>query len=654
MTDIDEIDYASSPASGPLSIPNEEISPRGVRWRKFFQFVRIRCFVFGMALLVVAMGPEYGRQSRSRKLILYSQSMSACDIIILYGSETGTAQDFAHSLAHRCRYLSLKPLVCNMDSLDLKQLFEVSTLLLICSTTGQGELPRNCRKFFRFLMRRNLPPNLLEHLKFSTCGLGDSSYVMYNLAIRKFHARLKQLGAQEFVERAECDEQSPEGQEAFYDSWERLVFDALKKKYSGKVNEIPDNVVLAPLHQITIKQDGSKKFSTRLTALERQDSEKKLTTLKIDSLDRITDPEHFQEVLHVVLSDATQSLQYFVGDTVSLYPENDPKDVQSFINLQGWTDISDYPLAINCPGHMVPEGGWVKDLTLRSLLQYHLDIASVPPRSFFQMAWHFASDEREMEKLKELGKVEESEQLYNYVNRPHRSILEVIQEFFSLKIPIEQLLEVIPLIKPRLFSICNLPKQGTLELAVAIVEYRTIIRRVRKGLCTSWLKRLNVNDKIVVSINQNNLKIPDADMVLVGPGTGIAPVRAIVQLNDKRIRDGKDGHNYLLFTGHRYREKDYLFGHEWPHMKGLRVIDSFSRQAGGYVQDTIWKNKDDVAKILNNGGGLYLCGSSGKMPTQVRITVEEILKESNNWDVETVKAELLKMEKEKRFIQETW
>lgn len=580
--------------------------------------------------------------------------MPAYDLIIVYGSETGTAQDFAHSLAHRCRYLSLKPLVCTMDSLDLTTLFEVSTLLLLCSTTGQGELPRNCRRFFRLLMRRNLPPNLLEHLKFSTCGLGDSSYVMYNLAVRKFHARLKQLGAQELCERAECDEQSPQGQEAFYDSWERLVFDALKKKYSNKIVEIPDNIVLEPIHQIVIKKEGFKKYTSKTSTIERKGSDKRLTPVTVDSVARMTDPEHFQEVLKVVLSDETKSLNYSVGDTVSLYPENDPRDVQSFINLQGWNDICDYPLVVNCLDHMVPEGGWVKDLTLRSLIHYHLDISAVPPRSFFQMAWHFASDDREMEKLKELGKVEESEQLYNYVNRPRRSILEVVQEFFTLKIPIEQLLEVIPLIKPRLFSICNFPRQDSIELAVAVVEYKTIIRRTRKGLCTNWIKRLSLNDKIPISINANNLKIPDTDMILVGPGTGIAPVRAIIQFNDHLIKGGNGGHNYLLFTGHRYKEKDYLFGGEWPGMKGLKVIDSFSRQAGGYVQDTIWKNKDKVADILNSGGGLYLCGSSGKMPTQVRITVEEILKESNNWDTETAKSALLKMEKEKKFIQETW
>lgn len=579
--------------------------------------------------------------------------MTRIDFLILYGSETGTAQDFAFSLAHRSRYLSLHPLVCSMDALDLKLLFEVSTVFIICSTTGQGELPRNSKKFFRFLMQKKLPSNFLEHLHFSTCGLGDSSYVMYNLAIRKIHARIKQLGATEICDRSECDEQSPEGQEAFYNAWEKQVFSKLKIKYSNKIIELPETTVLKPIHSIEIHKDQSKQLLDSISNLNRTNPEKHLITVNVDEKERMTDPEHFQEILHIKLSDPLNSLNYAVGDTISLYAENDSKDVQSFINLQGWDDIADYPLSLTSPSHMEPEGGWVKNLTLRSLLKYHLDIMTIPPRSFFQLVWHFASDERESEKLQELGKIEESEQLYNYVNRPRRSILEVVQEFFSLKIPINQLLEVFPLIKPRLFSICNVPKEGSIELTVAIVEYSTIIRRLRKGLCTTWLKTLKVSDKIVISINQNNLKIPESDMILVGPGTGIAPVRAIVQYNDEKFKNN-NGYNYLLFTGHRYREKDYLYGDEWPKMKGLKVFNSFSREGGGYVQDTIWKNKEQVAEILNKGGGLYLCGSSGKMPTQVRITIQEILKESNGWSDEKTASELLTMEKEKRYIQETW
>jgi sulfite reductase alpha subunit-like flavoprotein len=580
--------------------------------------------------------------------------MKNIDFLILYGSETGTSQDFAYSLSHRCRYLSLNPMVSAMDSFDFKLLFEVSTVLIICSTTGQGELPRNCRKFFRFLMQKKLPSNFLEHLKFSTCGLGDSSYVMYNLAIKKFHARIKQLGALELCDRVECDEQSPEGQEAFYNAWEEKVFDALKVKYSNRIVQLPESTILSPIHKIEINKSESKINVLPSSAIDRENPENTLITVDIVKRDRMTDPEHFQEVLHVVLSDPSNSLKYAVGDTISLYPENDPKDVQSLINLQGWNDIADCPLNLESPPHMEPEGGWIKNLTLRSLIKYHLDIMAVPPRSFFQLVWHFASDQRDFEKLKELGKIEESEQLYDYVNRPHRSILEVIQEFFSLKIPIEHLLEVIPLIKPRLFSICNVPRTDAIELTIAIVEYSTIIRRIRKGLCTNWLKSLKIADKIVISINSNNLKIPKSDMILIGPGTGIAPVRAIIQYNDENYTNGNGGYNYLLFTGHRYKEKDYLYGTEWPNMKGLQVINSFSREGGGYVQDTIWKNKLKVATVLNNGGGLYLCGSSGKMPTQVRITVQEILKETNSWDDEKVKDEMLKMEKEKRYIQETW
>lgn len=580
--------------------------------------------------------------------------MTKPDILVLYGSETGTAQDFAYSLAHRIRYLKLNPLVCSMDSLDLELLFEVNTLLLVCSTTGQGQLPKNCRKFFRFLMQKKLPPDFFEHLKFSTCGLGDSSYVMYNLAARKLHARLRQLGAFELCPRVECDEQSPQGQEAFYETWEKVVFDVLKKRYADKISVIPSDTVLSPVRKLKVLENREELKIENIPSIERTDPQNKLIKIKLNKIERITDESHFQEVVHVTLGNSETPLKYKVGDCVSFYPENDPKDVQSFINLQGWNDIADKPLQLDIPPQMDPDGGWVKNMTLRSLLTYHLDIMAVPPRTFFQTSWHFASDKRESEKLQELGKYSESEQLYNYANRPHRSILEVVQEFFSLKIPLDQVLEIIPLIRPRQYSICNIPNSSTVELAVAIVEYSTIIRRVRKGLCTSWLKRLKTSDTIIVSLSLNELKIPRSDMILVGPGTGIAPIRSIIQQNDINHSKGNDGHEYLLFTGHRNREKDYLFGEEWPKMKGLKVIDSFSRQGGGYVQDTIWKNKEIVGQMLKRGAGVYLCGSSGKMPTQVRLTIQHVLQEIYDWDLEQVKAELLKMEKQGRFIQETW
>lgn len=572
------------------------------------------------------------------------------DLIILYGSETGTTQDLALTLANRCRYLSLNPLVCAMDSLNLEKLFDVSTILILCSTTGQGDYPRNCKKFTKFLMRKNLPSNFLEHLHFSTCGLGDSSYVFYNKAIRKIHARLKQLGAKELCDRVECDEQSSEGQEAFYDAWEKLVINALKKNFN-KMKEISETVILDPIYKITMNENSFKKDISTISTIDRVGIND-VFPVELAKLTKLTSDDHFQEVYNILLKDPKENLKYQIGDTIALYPANQASDVTSFINLQGFQSIADYPINLDYPKHLVPDGGWVKNLTLRSLITYHLDIMAVPPRSFFKNAWHFATDEREIEKLQELSKIEESEQLYNYVNRPHRSCLEVIQEFFSLKVPFNQLLELIPLIKPRLFSITNLPRSTDAELTVAIVEYTTIIRRVRKGLCTNWLKFLKVGDTISISIINNNLKLPNSDMILVGPGTGIAPIRSIIQYNNS-LSDS-ERHEYLLFTGHRFKSKDYLYGDEWPLMKGLTVIDSFSREGGGYVQDTIWKNKDKVAKIINNGGGIYICGSSGKMPTQVRITIQEILKVSNNWDDETAKQEMLKLETAKRYIQETW
>ncbi|ODV86556.1 hypothetical protein CANARDRAFT_7025 [[Candida] arabinofermentans NRRL YB-2248] len=583
-------------------------------------------------------------------------------IAILYGSETGNSLDFAYVLSRKCRYLRFDTTVSSLDDFDLKQLLYINILIVVCSTTGQGEIPRNGQKFWKFMLKKKLPNDLLNNVKFSSLGLGDSSYPKYNYAIKKIHARLLQLGAKEFSPRAESDEQSPEGSDAVYLAWETSLLSNLNTLYPLPNNEfsIDPDTLLPPINKVVVDTNKSEKVThdqINSIALDRDISttSSKLINVTVSSNDRITSDDHFQDVRNLILKDPKGSLRFQPCDTVSLYPTNDPKDVDELIRIQQWEEIADYPLTIEGKLPSV-EGGLVRTLTLRSLLTHHIDIMSIPRRSFFMLAWHFAKDELERDKLKELSTIEESEQLYDYANRPRRSILEVIQEFFTLSIPIEYILEVFPIIKPRLFSISSGPNPSVVELTVAIVEYKTIIRRIRKGVCTRWIKELNVGDQISISINRNNVSFGSNEepLIMVGPGTGIAPMKALVE---ETISKGSK-REMFLFSGNRFSTKDFLYGDFFTKLSvsnKLNLFTSFSREKGGYVQDTLYANKVKINDLLLNKGALiYLCGSSGKMPIQVRITIETILSEVNQWSEEKAKAFLVDLENKNRYIQETW
>lgn len=571
-------------------------------------------------------------------------------ITILYGSETGNAEDYARLLYKKLHYLQLKPTLAPLDEYPLKKLVtDTEVLIIICSTTGQGEMPRNARSFWKFLRKRKLPPDLFNHLHVTTLGLGDSSYPKFNLAVRKIHARLVQLGSRELSPRCEADDMAPEGPDGFYSEWEKQVIQTLAKRYAAV--QLDDDVLLPAENPLVVTHETVP--TSKEIALRRPG----VSVGRVVSNQRITSADHFQDVRHIVLE--ADGLEYMPGDTVALYPSNNPRHVDLLFELQPhWLPYADKKVIIN--GKPPPiEGGFIPEdtLTLRLLLTHHLDLVAIPRRTFFMLLHHFtdASTEdgaREKAKLKDFCNFAESEELYNYANRPRRSILETILEFDkNTRIPVEYVLDLFPLIKPRLFSIASRPNQALVELVVALVEYKTKLRRIRRGLCSTYLKGLEVGAKVPYTLHRQNLTFGENEpIIMISPGTGIAPMKSLIEQ--------EAGHRPLhLFFGCRYRSKDYLFQQLWEDLerKGLlHLYPAFSRDNDKYkyVQHRLFSEWRVVGDLLINQGALvYVCGSSGAMPREVRLTLVEILDKSGHPSPADF---LVSLENSGRYIQETW
>lgn len=565
-------------------------------------------------------------------------------VTILYGLETGNAQEYARFLARRLRYLLLKPTVSALDSFPPKMLVSTSILIIICSTTGQGEVPRNGKRFMKFLRKRKLPPTLLNHIQLTTFGLGDSSYPKFNHAIRKIHSRLLQLGCTELSPRCESDEMLPEGADGYYAEWEANLLAALKSAHS--TFSVGDNVLLPPECPVSIEQ-GPELIEESDLSLSRN-----LQKGRVSANRRMTAEGHFQDV-RLLKIESEAPLEYLPGDTIALYPKNDKRSVEIMFECQPhWKPLANLPLTIS--GTVDVEGGLVLPLTLRTLLEYHVDLTSIPRRLFFSVLHHFVNastpdGEREKEKLFEFSILENLEDLYNYANRPRRLILETLMEFAeNLTIPVEYIVDLFPLINPRLFLIASKPNPHSVELVVGLVEYKTMLRRIRRGLCSKWIKGLEVGHPLVFGVGSSNLDFgSDEPLILVAPGTGVAPMKSLVEhtiaTSSRKIH---------LFYGCRYRDKDFLFADLWDDPK-VTLHACFSRDGGQlkYVQDGLFHEKKLVGDlIVNDKAVFFLCGSSGKMPRQVRITIVEILKDL----VDDAEAYVATMENTNRYIQETW
>ncbi|CAD6446106.1 2567a8ef-67dd-4f7b-a6cc-829dab80fcd4 [Sclerotinia trifoliorum] len=710
--------------------------------------------------------------------------------LVLYGTETGNSQDVAEELGRVTERLHFMTRVCEMDEVDIKELLKYQFVIFTISTTGQGEFPKNSRKFWNSLLRKRLPPDCLSHVNFATFGLGDSSYAKFNFAARKLHKRLEQLGGNEIYPRGEADEQHEEGVDGTFLSW----YIDLKKKLlelyplPDGLEPIPDDVLLPPKYWLELKnesttvteklnspldnsgeidhteldslnstfdgqsqkssisEDGTMsntsgfgfglrfdhgydapKPSNRLTGPYKDDELESVDLVLPESRNftdvqngihaiiqnnkRITPLSHWQDVREITFRIRSQEFSPRPGDTISIFPKNFPEDVQTLIDLMEWNDVADMKL------HFKPRSpDWFaaknlvsspKDLhlvddnqTLRELLIHNLDFQAIPKRHFFEIMANYTDDPTHKARLLEFRDPVYTDELYDYTTRPRRSILECLQDFPSVKLPWKDATTIFPIIRAREFSISsggtmhNAPeelnkaaknvkdsknskddepldkpvKNYNFQILVAIVKYRTVLQKVRNGLCSRYLATLPEGSVITISYSRNAsfYKAPKAlkgrPLILVGAGTGIAPLRSLIRERAKQMMyskcQGTGFGDVLLIYGGRNRDADYFYGTEWEKLKSkVHANPVFSRDGPQkvYVQDQIRKQGQEIADLLTKYNALiYVCGSSGGMPKAVRLAFLGILQKHGDMSFEEAGDFVANMEKSKFYIQETW
>ncbi|GAB1319091.1 NAPDH-dependent diflavin reductase [Madurella fahalii] len=692
----------------------------------------------------------------ARPAVIEGRSM-----VVLYGTETGNAEEIAVELGQMAERLRFETTVDEMDSFKLADLLRVSLVVFVTSTTGQGDMPKNTCKFWKNLRREKLSnTNCLGSLRFAIFGLGDSSYIKFNWAARKLRARLLQLGASEFFKAGEADERHDNGIDSIYLPWHEELKATLLANYPlpESVIPIPDDVPLPPKYPLRLLSpmdfeaplyhDGADSplapaederrflaFRTKCAARSHIDHPtpageqarenwarrdprfpaisarldaywERENNTSVDSLDkdnilrdhpekyslkrsispaphlpppdaipipntfharlisntRVTPIDHWQDVRHMTFF-VSQSLQEICATlessgnlTLTIYPKNYPEDVQELISLMDWGAAADTPIQLDeAPRGLYFENGRT---TLRDLLTHNLDITAVPKRYFIKALISFTDDEREKERLQELTAPGNEQEFYDYTCRPRRTTLELLRDFQRVKIPVEMVIGLFPLIRGRDFSVCNGGERVfgdvegilTIEILAALVEYKTIIRKPRQGLCSRYIKHLIPGSYMYVGLKPSsgprlveNHIAAARPMIAVATGTGIAPIRGIIQERNGYERPGET----LLFFGCRNRAADFHFRQEWERCPNVKVYPAFSRDRDvrapdplttgaavskgadilspveydadkNYVQHLIREHAAEVGAFMVRNPIVCVCGSAGRMPISVR------------------------------------
>jgi len=319
---------------------------------------------------------------------------------------------------------------------------------------------------------------------------------------------------------------------------------------------------------------------------------------------RFTPEDHWQDVRLFEFS--TPRMDYHPGDVLTIFPHNTSSSVDKLIALMQWESIADKTLHFapsdpkNTPSSPPPQVSPSKTaLTLRHLLTTHLDLNAIPRRSFFANLSHFTTDEFQHNRLIEFTAPEYVDELFDYTTRPRRSIIEVLDEFDTVKIPWKWITSILPSIRGRQYSIASGGElktsengsKGRIELLIAMVKYRTVIKKTREGLCSRYMSGLEVGQKLNVLLCKGGMRVTmDKPAVMIGPGTGVAPLRSMTfELAAQNA--GEDGNRavqrqkQLLFYGGRNQTKDYFFENDWSQLGQTLDLDVFTAWSRDQVSD---------------------------------------------------------------------
>jgi sulfite reductase (NADPH) flavoprotein alpha-component len=520
-------------------------------------------------------------------------------LTILYASESGNSERLAHDAAKAARKASFKPTVIDFADLDVTKLPTYTRLLVIAATWGEGEPPARSIQAYGALMDEGAPR--LEGVTFGVLALGDTAYVEFCAIGKAIDARLEALGGRRAVDRVDCDLdfESPARQ------W---IQSALEKIAPPRV---AGNVVAVD-------------FATRLPAEVSRDP----VMAEIIEHVNLNSSRSTKQTFHVALGFDGAAPAYEPGDSLEIYPENEPALVDELlasVGLQARDSLRE---------HLASQ----RDITT-------LSMASV--QRFVEITGH-----GEAKRFLEDGDAKawiEGRQLIDLFER------------FPLELSEDQALALTRPLPPRAYSIASSRKHLGEEahLLVSAVRYETHGRK-RSGVASTFVAdRRTVGQPLRVRVKQNrHFRLPaaSADIIMVGPGTGVAPFRGFVQ---ERQAVSASGRSWLFLGDRRYTD-DFLYQLEWQDALrdgSLSRIDlAFSRDTPAkiYVQDRLYEQRRDLVDWLENGASVYVCGDAKSMAKDVRNALVAAFRDVKSLDADAAEQAVAALERDRRYLQDVY
>lgn len=554
-----------------------------------------------------------GIAAQSEPAVVATAVEPASAMTILYGSQTGNGRAVAEALEQDAANRGFAVTISSLNDYKPANIRREKLLSLVVSTHGEGDPPDDAEMFHEFLLSDKAPS--LKNLKYAVLALGDSSYVNFCQTGRQLDTRFKELGATRFLPIVECD----------------LDYEGAATGWSVEVLEkLPNLLKSAP--------DVPRLRAVKSTAAygkQRPFDAEVLTNQKITGTDSTKD------VRHIELSLEGSGLTYEPGDSLAVIADNPPKLVDELLE------------ALDCSGDeavTIHE----KKSAFRDALRTELEITA-PNRGFLQ-AYAELADAHD---LREMLAPNRRAELAEYMN--NRQIVDIVREYHASPAP-QEFAATLRKLMPRSYSIASslLVNPDEVHLTVASVNYQAFGTEHWGAASTMLTDRIAVGDKVSIFMEPNPRFHLPADgrtpMIMIGPGTGVAPFRAFVEQRAELHATGKN----WLFFGDRTFHSDFLYQIEWQRFlkRGAlnRMDVAFSRDQEHkiYVQQRIKEHGAEVFEWLQLGAAIYVCGDAKHMAGDVHDALVNVLVSHGRHDIGSAENHLKDLRRAGRYQRDVY